>query len=365
MKHHEHIADLPIRAFRPLGGRMTLEGKGSAPDAPDYTGAAIATAQGNADAARIAAKANRVDQYTPYGSMTYYNPTQNNFNQAGFDAAMQSYQSQLAKYNASGASTLGPNPTLQQVLANTGSGNAGPAPVAPTREQFTSGYDPDRWAMRVDLSPEQQKLLDAQNETSIGLAGLQNKGLDYVSNMLSSPFDQSKLPAQTVNAGETAQDAILRRLQPQMDQQNEALRSRLANQGITLGSDAYTSEQRNQAMRDNDLRIAAAIRGIDVGNQARQQGIQEQAFFRNEPLNTLNAVRSGAQVTNPTFSNVPQQQTTAGPDLLGAASAQYSGQLDAYNAQQAQSGALMGGLFSLGGAALGSPWLGKAAGFVR
>jgi hypothetical protein len=332
--------------------------KGKAPKAPDYVGAANATAAGNADAARIASKANRVDQYTPYGSMTYYNPTSNQFNQAGFDAAMQTYQTQLAKYNAGGEPRYqgtGFNRTLIP-----GTGPTGTAPTAPTREQFMQGYDPDRWAMRVDLSPEQQQLLDAENKTSIGLAGLEDKGLSYVSNMLSTPFDQSRLPAQTINAGETAQDAILRRLQPQMDQQNEALRSRMANQGITLGSDAYTAEQRNQAMRDNDLRLAAAIKGIDVGNQARQQGIQEQAFFRNEPLNTLNAVRSGAQVTNPTFSNVPQQQTTAGPDLLGAANSQYGAQMNAYNAQQAQGAGLMGGLFSLGGAALGSPWLGSA-----
>ena len=273
--------------------------KGKAPKAPDYVGAANATAAGNADAARIAAKANRVDQYTPYGSMVYSNPTQG-----------------------------------------------------------SSSYDPDRWAMTVNLSPDQQKLLDAESATSIGLSGLQNKGLDYVSNMLSSPFDQSKLPAQTINAGETAQDAILRRLQPQMDRQQEALRSRMANQGITLGSDAYSAEQRDQAMRDNDLMTAAAIRGIDVGNQARQQSIQEQAFFRNEPLNTLNAVRSGAQVTNPTFSNLPQQQTTAGPDLLGAAQSAYNADMAAYNAKQAQGAGLMGGLFSLGGAALMSPWLG-------
>jgi hypothetical protein len=76
--------------------------KGKAPKAPDYAAAARETAAGNADAARIGAKANRVDQYTPYGSMTYYNPTSNNFNQSGYDAAMQSYQTQLSKYNAGG-----------------------------------------------------------------------------------------------------------------------------------------------------------------------------------------------------------------------------------------------------------------------
>lgn len=348
--HHLEIPNLPHRAFRAMGGRLlSLEGggKGDAPDPPDYTGAAIATAQGNADAARIAAKANRVDQYTPYGSMTYYNPTSNKMNQAGYDAAMRSYYDQKSKYDQQMKAQEGQK--FQQQLV---------APTAPKQEDFMTGYDPDRWALRVDLSPEQQKLLDANNQTSLGLAQLQGKGLDYVENMISKPFDTSLLPAQTINAGETAQDAILRRLQPQLDQQNESLRSRLANQGITLGSDAYSAEMRDQAMRENDLRTAAAIRGIDVGNQARQQSMQEQAFLRNEPINTLNAVRTGSQVTLPQFGSVPTQATTAGPDLLGAASMQHSAEMQAYSAEQAANAGMWGGLFNLGGAALMSPWIG-------
>lgn len=272
-------------------------GKSKAPKAPDYTGAAQATAAGNAEAARIAAKANRVSQYTPYGNLIY-----------------------------------------------TDLGN-------------------DNWRADIELAPEQQQLLDAQNKTSLGLANMQNSGLDYVSNMLSKPFDQGMLPAQTVNAGETGQEALMRRMQPTLDRQDEALRSRLQNQGITIGSDAYGAEMYNQAQKNNDLQLAAAIRGIDVGNQARQQAIQEQSFFRNEPLNTLNAVRTGAQVTNPSFTNVPQQQTTAGPDLLSAANMQYGAAMNAYNADQAATSGLMGGLFNIGGAALGSPWIGKAMGF--
>lgn len=365
MLHHLDIPDLPHRAFRALGGRLlSLEGgKGDAPEAPDYAAAAKETAKGNAEAARVAAKANRVDQYTPYGNLTYYNPTSNQFNEAAYNAAMQKYQSDLAAYNKGGGSTQTPIVPGMANLPGYGTGSAGTAPKAPTREQFMTGYDPDRWALKVELSPDQQKLLDAQNQTSLGLAGLQNKGLEYVSNMLSKPFDQSVLPAQTVNAGETAQDAIMRRLQPTMDRQDEALRSRLQNQGITIGSDAYGAEMYNQAQKNNDLQLAAAIRGIDVGNQARQQAIQEQSFFRNEPLNTLNAVRTGAQVTNPSFTNVPQQQTTAGPDLLSAANMQYGAAMNAYNADQAATSGLMGGLFNIGGAALGSPWIGKAMGY--
>jgi hypothetical protein len=46
-------------------------GSNSAPAAPDYTSAANATAANNLKAAQAAAAANRVNQYTPYGSLQY------------------------------------------------------------------------------------------------------------------------------------------------------------------------------------------------------------------------------------------------------------------------------------------------------
>lgn len=46
-------------------------GGGGAPATPDYTGAANATAANNLKAAQAAAAANRVNQYTPYGSLKY------------------------------------------------------------------------------------------------------------------------------------------------------------------------------------------------------------------------------------------------------------------------------------------------------
>jgi hypothetical protein len=43
----------------------------SAPPPPDYSAAARETAEGNLDAARANIAANRVNQYTPYGSLEY------------------------------------------------------------------------------------------------------------------------------------------------------------------------------------------------------------------------------------------------------------------------------------------------------
>jgi len=108
----------------------------------------------------------------------------------------------------------------------------------------------------------------------------------------------------------------------------------------------------NQAQRENDLLLGATTQGFGVGQQARQSALQEQAYLRNEPLNTLSAVRTGAQVTGPQFVNSAQQATTAGPDLLGAAQMGYNAQLGASNAQNAANAQMTQGLFSLGGAAL-------------
>jgi hypothetical protein len=98
--------------------------------------------------------------------------------------------------------------------------------------------------------------------------------------------------------------------------------------------------------------VSAQTGGIDVGLRANQQGFNQLGYMRNEPINTLNAIRSGSQVTNPTFQSVPQQATTQGPDILGATQAGYNAQLGAANAQNAASSANTGGLYALGGTAL-------------
>ena len=55
-----------------MGGAVSsVFGGDSAPAAPDYTGAANATAAGNLKAAQAATAANRVNQYTPYGNLNY------------------------------------------------------------------------------------------------------------------------------------------------------------------------------------------------------------------------------------------------------------------------------------------------------
>jgi hypothetical protein len=263
----------------------------SAPPPPDYAGAAKETAAGNLDAARANIAANRVNQYTPYGSLEY--------NMAGED-----------KYG---------NPM---------------------------------WSATQSLAPEQQQLLNYQNQASLGLGQLTQKGLGYVNTMLDSPFDTSKLPTTGFNPSQSYQDAYMQRLQPQIEQGREALSTQLANSGIPVGSEAYKRAMMTQGQKENDLLAAATTQGFGVGQQARQSALQEQAYLRNEPLNTLNAVRSGAQVQGPSFVNPAMQANTAGPDMLGAAQMGYNANLAASNAQNAANNAMTSGLMGLAGAGI-------------
>jgi len=261
----------------------------SAPPPPDYAAAAKETAAGNLDVARQTTAANRVNQYTPYGSLEYQ----------------------------------------------------------------MSGQDPygnPMWKATQSLAPDQQKLLDIQNQLSIGTGQLGQKGLGYVENMIDQPFDTSKLVSTGFNPSQSYQDAYMQRLQPQIAQGREALDVKLANSGIPVGSEAYNRAMMAQSQRENDLLLGATTQGFGVGQQARQQGFNELAYQRNEPINTLNAVRSGSQVQNPTFVNPAQQANVAGPDILGAAQSTYNAQLGASNAQNAANNAMTSGLMGLAGA---------------
>ena len=263
-------------------------GKSSAPPTPDYVGAANATAAGNLDMARLQTEANRVNQITPYGSLTYSQDPNNQ----------------------------------------------------------------DSWTQTETLSPQAQATLDKQMQLSDKYADVANIGFDKTRSLLENPeLDMSGLPARGINVGQTAQDAILSRLRPQLDSREEALRTRLANQGIALGSEAYGKEMTAAGQNRNDLEMQAALQGINLDQANRTSAMQEQAYIQDRPLNLINALRTGGQVQSPQFQQFAQQALTAGPNTLGATQAQYEGDLANYNAEQASSP--LNGLLGLGGTIMG------------
>jgi len=112
------------------------------------------------------------------------------------------------------------------------------------------------------------------------------------------------------------------------------------------------SNQQGQQQANNAIaqqQFANQMSNAGLANQAQQQGFNQLSYMRNEPLNTLNAVRSGSQVTGANFVNPAQQATTTGADYLSAAQAQGQYNLGTYNAQQAAQASANQGLMGLGG----------------
>lgn len=150
-----------------------------------------------------------------------------------------------------------------------------------------------------------------------------------------------------------------------LGQQNQAYNQAANNLGLGMQQQAQGFNQSGQNIAQNmaqqnqlwNQQMQGQGQYFDQSNAARQQAMQEAAYLRNMPLNELNALRTGAQVTNPTFQNYAQQSYTPGPDMMGAASNGYNAALNATNAQNAASGNFMSGLFDLGSAALGIPGL--------
>ena len=305
----------------------------SAPAAPNP--AALAAAQGasNEATARLQANLNRMDTYTPFGSVTY------------------------------------------------------------------SDLGDDRWQVNQTLSPQNQALYDQQLNIGQGMLGLAEGAMG---NLPTDAFSLEGAPAYQTgidysglqaipgagdfeSARQAASDAafnrVMDRLNPQFDQQQEALQTQLANQGFMLGSDAYTNAMDDFSRRRSDAGIAAGYDAISAGeamrqglfanalqtrgqqlgertfdmnaaNQARQQYLNEQLMARNQNINELAALLQGSpaiQGPQPMGGGAVNVAPTDVTGAYGLASGLAQGN---YAQQMGQQNAALGGLTSLGGTAI-------------
>lgn len=333
-------------------------GKKSSPPPPDYAAAAKETAAGNIKNLDQQTLANRANQFTPWGSLVWD----------------------------------------REITKN---------PI--------TGEDEITWTSYEDVAPELQGAL--QNELAISgeRTNLARGLLGRVGGSYNQEFDMSQLPdIQSIDpskfddwsrltadpgfgAVQEVQDAMMSRFAPDIAKQRAGEIQRLKAQGITEGSMAFDkamerldrseTDARQQALLGaaqeygnifnrsaqatnmaNALRqaqMAEATNLMSASGSERTRAIQEQAFLRNLPLNELNALLGGGQVQNPQFENYNTAGYVGGPDMMGAAQAQYQAAQAAANAKNAGTAGLTKGLFGLAGSALGGPMggmLGSAIG---
>lgn len=342
---------------------------GSAPEAPDPKETAAAQTSTNVGTAVANSYLGNINQVTPDGNLTY---------------------SQSGTYKWS-------DPTTGK------------------------SYDIPTFTATQSLSPTQNAIKKQEDGASLNLATLANsqsgrlnqllgKGIDLSSAPQASNPSKLSLPDYTeftsgpklqtsydVNIDTSKyEQALMDRLNPQLQQDSSALEAKLVNQGLQPGSEAYNRAFAQQGQKENDARIAAILNagqeqtrlanlakdqatfgntalqqmytnktGATAGNNAladqtfnadltknnamdaaRSQYLQEQYAKRNQGLNEITSLMSGAQVTNPNFVST-QGQTMPTVDYAGLVNQDYQNKLAAYQQSQAGIGSLLGGVGSL------------------
>ncbi len=255
--------------------------------------------------ARADAEFNRIDQFTPFGSLTYGGP---NRNQA----------------------TLEFNPQLQEILNSQMGMDAG---LLNTGQQALPGLE------GLIQSP-----LDLQ-----GLPNLPNDVEGYRTGVEDAFYDRSS-----------------RLLDEQFQLDEDRLRQTLANQGLQSGGEAFGTEfglfnQRRGETYENLARDAVLFGGQEasrqLGDQARLRGqlFGERGAVRSNQFNELGSLLGLQQVQQPGLQNFFGPGMTNTVDAFGL---QQQSLNNAFNARNQRASSAKGAGAQLAGT-LGSAWIGR------
>ena len=407
------------------------------PAVPDYAAAADKTAQSNLDMARYTTRVNRPTQITPFGTQSWTNS--GGFDQAGYDAAMQSYKDSYQPGTGSGGyweqTGSGGDQGYDRQWVSTGNEGRYTMPE-PNRDDFMRDDD---WTQTTTLTPDLQAALDNEMALQKGRSGIGVDMLPAAQEAINRPVDYDGAQAwsgapdaaqlQNVGAAPDLQTSIDKTNIPQFDQQyvnniknqtldymrpdmqakQEQLDAQLAAQGITPGSEAYNNAQRRladqqsrdeynalrlgmdqaNAMYQNELagnsqRFGQNLAAGEFGNSALtrqndmdirntgfnnnnavtnyEQNYRNSAFDNNlrgaqiaediqrqqVPLNNINALMNGQQVSMPNIPNFNTMATPQGADYLNAANMTYQGNVNNANIQNAYNSNMLEGMFGFG-----------------
>jgi hypothetical protein len=268
-------------------------------------------------------------------------------------------------------------------------GNANEITPFGTVKYTTSGYealtDPStgqtyqipRYDRTTTLAPEQQALLNLQNQASTNLGQTAVQQSNMLKGLLKTPLntkglqDWTALPNWNENAFSNdrnrVEQALMNRWSDINNPQFAQRESTLAARGLTPGSQGYNYAADEMGRARNDATYGAITAGgqeqsrllgeqrqrADFNNQLRNAQFGERQTLQSFPVNLITALMSGSQV------NVPQaapyrSQSVEAPNYESAV-------WNNYNARAQQAMAQMQGLFGLGGNLMKLPFMGAGA----
>lgn len=189
-----------------------------------------------------------------------------------------------------------------------------------------------RFSQTTSFSPEQQALYDEDLRAQQNLANLATQQ----SGMLAEHLGQGWQGLTNSDVENWAYDLASPRILKQQGQNEAQLRTTLANKGIREGSAAWDAEMSRMTNANTDQMNQLALQG-------RSQAYNEALTNYNQPINTITALMSGSQVTNPTAGMSATPQTAIGNvDYTGLVNSNYQNQVNAYNSKMGGIGGLFG-----------------------
>ena len=366
-----------------------MGGKSDAPPPPDYRGAALEQAQASKEVTNIQNWANRPTQNTPWGRTTW--DTEKAVDPAtGQEVTKWTQNTSL-------------DPTLQRALDNQfamqeGRSNLANSFMGRVRDSYSTPMTSYDSAPQFAMARAPKDL-----QTAFGFRGPQydlNTG------------DNPNLPAFDSSYRDKIATELVGKMTPLHERQQSQLETKLANQGLTVGSDAYKTaldqlNQRQAAERYNALDMAGneaqRLYGMQMGqrqqafnedlnqgqffnsaanlgynqnlgsaqfgnqarsqqynlnrqealdqNQIRQAMIAEEMQKRAMALNEMNAVLSGQQVGMPQMPGFNTASRSETPQILDATRMGYDAALAANNANNAASAQTFGNIANIAGSA--------------
>ena len=279
--------------------------KATPPPVPDYAAAAQQQGAANIEAARATAKLGNPNIYGPLGSQTI------------------SYEGDIPTIRQSltpdAQATLGAQQGVERSLAELGQQG-----VAQAKEILGTPFNPNLPGIDTSIAES----VSPVNEAAYNAGSAQRS---VAGPTFQQGIDTSGIAAMPVNAGMTGQQAIMSRLQPQLTQNENATRQRLANQGLVTGGEAYENEMRTMGQNRNDLELQAAAQGINLDAMMNQQGFgqaQAQGQFGNEAQQSqFNAALQNAGMGNTALQQDYQNQLAAQTAQNAAAAQNFNQQL--------------------------------------
>lgn len=322
---------------------------GKAPAAPDYTQAAKEQGTANLEALRTGAALNRVNQTGPTGSTSYKNLGGDQWEQTTTLSPEQQrildsqQQNQIDLGRISGQRLNAAGSQMAQPLNFSGQ---------PSR---VSGVNPSQFRTDVTSPGTRYQDIDLGRLSNFGNANVQGS-VDFsgaparADASYQSGVDLNGLPAipganDFGGERQKVEDAVYSRatsdLDPQYQQREDAMRTRLLNSGNTEGSEAWKNEtgnfERERAGAYDQARNSAILAGGNEQSRLLADALSARNTMSNERFNQGQFANSAADSKNAyglaARGQATGEATTAG-NFANSASNQINSRADSNRAQQ-------------------------------